>query len=146
MYEIRNCIKIYNIADPDLCEMTDLLQEIKIEKLLNKSQKTIFNALKQHGGLATQKDLLAELDIDEPALIRNVKKLEEAGIVISDRSAVKFLFLNPVVSDLSKYCHLVKGEALKMSKIFEAYQEMKSKKVHRRSATVQRNEIEVEEL
>ena len=76
----------------------------------------------------------------------NVKKLEEAGIIISDRSAVKFLFLNPVVSDLIKYCYLIKGEALKMSKIFEVYQEMKSKKVHRRSATTQRNEIEVEEL
>jgi DNA-binding Lrp family transcriptional regulator len=131
------------MVNSDLCEMTDLLQEIKIEKLLNKNQKVIFNTLKEHGGLATQKDLLAELDIEEPTLIQNIKKLEEAGIVISDRSAVKFLFLNPVVSDLPKYCHLVKGEALKMSKIFEAYQEMKlKKKVHRRS-TAQRTEIEV---
>ena len=86
---------IFELSRLKLCSMTDLLEEIKIEPFLNKTQRKIIETLKSNSGYMIQRDLLKETGINKETIISNIKKLEEGGLVITDRGAAKDIFLNP---------------------------------------------------
>ena len=79
--KILLCQNLNNLTGLKLIEMSDLLQSIKIEKFLNKTQRAIIDALKRHGGYAIQKELLQEINISERSFIENIKKLEDYYIL-----------------------------------------------------------------
>ena len=121
-----------------LVEMIDKWGEVDIGKLLNKTQKKIVEQLRQDGGYTTQKELLSELRILEKTLITNIKKLEEAGIVSTERSSTKFIYLNPAIfyfNDLLKSVReqflIVEGLHRKISEnvfMYEKISEIREKK------------------
>jgi DNA-binding MarR family transcriptional regulator len=86
---------IFELSSLKLCGMTNFLEEIKIEPFLNKTQRKIIETLKSNGGYMIQRDLLKETGINRETIISNIKKLEEGGLVITNRSAAKDIFLNP---------------------------------------------------
>jgi DNA-binding MarR family transcriptional regulator len=72
----------------------------------------IVEQLKQYGGYTTQKELLSELQIDEKTLITNIKKLEDAGIVFTERSSTKFIYRNPAIFHFNDLVKLVREQFL----------------------------------
>jgi DNA-binding PadR family transcriptional regulator len=86
---------IFELSSLKLCGMTDFLEVIQVEKLMNKTQRKIIEILKSHNGYRIQRDLLNEIGVDKSTLISNIKKLEESGLVFTDRGSAKDIFLNP---------------------------------------------------
>jgi tRNA(Ile)-lysidine synthase TilS/MesJ len=95
MKKIPSHENIFELSGLKLCNMTNFLEEIKIEPLLNKTQREIIETLKSHNGYMIQRDLIKEIGISERMIISHIKKLEECGLVITNRSSAKDIFLNP---------------------------------------------------
>ena len=75
--------------------MTDFLEDIQVEELMNKTQRKIIEILKSHDGYMIQRDLLKEIGLNEKTITSNIKKLEKSGLVLTDRGSAKDIFLNP---------------------------------------------------
>jgi hypothetical protein len=86
---------IFELSSLKLCGMTDFLEEIQVEELMNETQRKIIEILKSHDGYMIQRDLLNEAEFSKPTLVSNIKKLEKSGLVLTDRGAAKDIFLNP---------------------------------------------------
>ncbi|VUT25396.1 MAG: hypothetical protein MASP_00964 [Candidatus Methanolliviera sp. GoM_asphalt] len=86
---------IFELSNLKLCGMTDFLEDIQVEELMNKTQRKIIEILKSHDGYMIQRDLLKEIGLNEKTITSNIKKLEKSGLVLTDRGSAKDIFLNP---------------------------------------------------
>jgi DNA-binding PadR family transcriptional regulator len=86
---------IFELSNLKLCNMTNFLEEVQVEELMNKTQRKIIETLKSHNGYMIQRNLLNEIGINEKTIIANIKKLEKSGLVLTNRSSAKDIFLNP---------------------------------------------------
>jgi HTH domain. len=102
-----------------IMETFDMLEAVDIKKVLNKTQRRIIEELERDEGYISQKQLLSRLDISKQSLITNIKNLEEAGIVFTERSSTKFIYMNPAVSYLRDLSKLAKEHILANKKIYD---------------------------
>ena len=76
--------------------MMDMLQDIEIKEVLNKTQRKIVEVLEKHK-VVTEKQLIELTGVSRPTILGNLKKLEKAKIVMSKRSSVRLIWMNPAV-------------------------------------------------
>ena len=134
---------IFELSNLKLCGMTDFLEDIKVEELMNKTQRKIIEILKSHNGYLIQRDLLNEIGVDESTLISNIKKLEKSGLVLTDRGSAKDIFLNPAWFKRSELFKAVRRDLLEhaqlsreVEKLLAEIDEQKSKIFERKRARV----------
>jgi DNA-binding MarR family transcriptional regulator len=108
---------IFELSSLKLCGMTDFLEEIQVEELMNKTQRKIIEILKSHNGYMIQRDLLNEIGLSENTVISNIKKLEKSGLVLTDRGAAKDIFLNPAWFKRSELFKAVRRDLLEHAQL-----------------------------
>ena len=59
------------------------------------------------------------MDISKQSLITNIKKLEKAGIIFTERSSAKFIYINPAISYLRDLSKLAKEHILANKKLYD---------------------------
>jgi DNA-binding MarR family transcriptional regulator len=108
---------IFELSNLKLCGMTNFLEEIQVEKLMNKTQRKIIEILKSHDGYMIQRDLLNEIGLNKNTITTNIKKLEESGLVLTNRSSAKDIFLNPAWFKRSELFKAVRRDLLEHAQL-----------------------------
>jgi len=107
-----------------LVEIVDMLEAVDIKKALHKTQRRIIDELEKEGGFTSQKQLLSKMGVSELTLISNIKKLEEAGIVFTKRSSIKFIYLNPAIYYLRSLSKLTREHIFANKKLYDKIAEL----------------------
>ena len=88
-----------------ILQLMDMLQDVEIKEVLNKTQRKIVEVLERHE-VVTEKQLIKLTGVSRPTILDNLKKLEKAKIVMSKRSSVRLIWINPAVkqwNELAKF-------------------------------------------
>lgn len=104
-------IELSKLKSRNLLEMAKMLDAVSFEELMDDKQKRIVNILKKRE-FVSEKELLEELKMTKPTLIKKITKLENAGIIFSNRSSTKILTLNPSIFYFNEVIEITKKHIL----------------------------------